>query len=101
MATTRRDHNKNFFKWEPAESGNNRFTPNVPMNWLYEIYESSEPFSFDECSAPDINILPDENEAATEEEILGMTPPNEELLRAAQMFPPPPEWFGGDEEQLF
>lgn len=106
MAATRRDHNRNFFKWEPEESGNSRFTPNKPMNWLYEIYESSEPYSLDEDSSPDIDVRLDQEELdqeeiVTKEDIRAMTPPNEELLRAATMFPPPPEWFDGDEERLF
>lgn len=101
MATTRRERNRNFFKWEPVESGDSRFTPNRPMNWLYEIYEASELHSLDADSSPDIDIPLDQDEIVTKEDIRAMTPPNEELLRAAQLFPPPPEWFDGDEERFF
>lgn len=102
MATTRRDRNKNFFKWEPVEDGNNRFTPNAPLNWFYEIIETTESFSSEEEeSVPDLGARSDRDEELTAREILRMTPPNEELLKTARMYPPSPKWFENDEEKPF
>src|SRR6185437_14940656 len=100
MTTTRRNRNENFFKWEPVEGGNARFTPNAPLNWFYEIVELSEA-SFEEEPPPTIDTRYERDLVFTEEEIQRMTPTNDELLRTAQMFPPPPEWFEGDEDDLF
>lgn len=101
MASTRRERNKNFFKWEPVVGGNNLFTPNAPLDWFYEIIEPSETRPCEDDSSPDVSLGPDQDELATAKEVVRMTPTNDELLRTAQQFPPPPGWFDGDEEQLF
>jgi hypothetical protein len=102
MVTTRRDRNRNFFKWEPVENGNNRFTPNAPLNWFYEIVEPAEASSFcEEERTPDINNLQNAEDIMAANDLLRMTPPNEELLNTAKSFPPPPEWFNKDEERPF
>lgn len=102
MATTRRDRNENFFKWEPVEDGNNRFTPNVPLNWFYEIVEITDSLSAEEEDyVPDISTLPNSEDVIAAKELLRMTPSNEELLKAAKSSPPPPEWFSEDEECPF
>jgi hypothetical protein len=102
MATTRRDRNRNFFKWEPVEDGNNRFTPNAPPNWFYELVEPADSLSEDEdrCT-PDIGSLRNTEDVVATKQLLRMTPSNEELLKAARNSPPPPEWFNEDEERPF
>jgi hypothetical protein len=102
MATTRRDRNENFFKWEPVEDGNKRFTPNAPPNWYYEIVEPTDSSSSeeDEC-VPDISNLQNAEDIIAAKELRRMTPTNQELLKAAEHFPPPPEWYSEDEERPF
>jgi hypothetical protein len=103
MAATRRDRNKNFFKWEPVEEGNNRFTRNAPLNWFYEIIETVDlcPSEEEEWCAPDIGALRSQEDIFAAGDLASLTPTNAELLRAAEMFPPPPEWFEEDEERPF
>src|SRR5436309_1571007 len=102
MAATRRDRNKNFIKWNPVEC--NRFTPNAPLDWLYEINDPPESFADDKekfAPSPDEARSQEEQEAIPFREIADMTPTNNELLRLAKLFPPPPEWFENDEERPF
>jgi hypothetical protein len=102
MASSRRDRNKNCFVWEPVKDGNNRFTPNVPLNCFYEIIEMTESLpSEEEEYSLDVGFLPDQDEQAAAKKLLRMTPSNEELLKIAKLYPPPPEWFEKDEERPF
>jgi hypothetical protein len=102
MAATRRDRNKNFIKWNPVEYS--RFTPNAPLDWLYEISDPPDSFAPKEekiLRPPEEARNQEEQEAITSLEIANMTPTNAELLRLAELFPPPPEWFENDEERPF
>jgi hypothetical protein len=103
MATTRRDRNQNFFKWEPVEEGNNRFTRNAPPNWFYEIIEAADLHLQEEekGTAPDIGTLMSQEDILAEQDMASMTPTNAELLKAAELFQPPPRWFEEDEERPF
>jgi hypothetical protein len=103
MATTRRDQNRNFFKWEPVGEGNSRFTKNAPPTWLYELIEMATDLcpSEEEHTASEIGAAPHHDDASISRDILNMTPTNEELLRLAEAFPPAPEWFKEDEERPF
>jgi hypothetical protein len=102
MAAARRDRNKNFFKWEPVEEGSNRFTPNDPPNWLYEIVEPAYPATSERDEfASDAEALWNAEGVVAAEQLRRMTPSNEELLRAAKNHPPPREWFSRDEERPF
>jgi hypothetical protein len=101
MATTKRDHNKNFFKWEPVKEGDNRFTPNTPLNWFHELPELVESTSFEDEESGAAGGLLKQEEILMAEEILKRTPTNDELLKTAKRFPPPPEWFEMDEEKPF
>lgn len=100
MANTKREHNKNFFKWEPVEDGSRRFTPNAPLNWFYEIVDLTD-FSEEEKWDPDLDNRSNAEEIIVANQLLKLTPSNEQLLKAAKSFPPPPEWFANDEECPF
>src|SRR5690348_16852422 len=101
MATARRDRNKNFFRWEPVEADNNRFTRNAPVNWFYEINDTTELLPCEEDESTENISIKSQEDILAGREISRMTPTNDELLKAAKAFPPPPEWFEEDEERPF
>jgi hypothetical protein len=101
MATTRRDRNRNFFKWKPEDAGSSRFTPNAPINWFYEITEVEESQGSYEDDTADEGAATIYEDIKAGQRLAEMTPTNAELLRAAEMSPPPPEWFEEDEEPPF
>jgi hypothetical protein len=103
MATTRRERNENFFVWQPVDAGESPFTPNAPLDWLYEVVERTDSPSPEEGEEreEDVGAFEREEDVITVRELRRITPSNDELLRAAKMFPPPPEWFEEDQERPF
>jgi len=98
MASTRRDHNRNVFKWEPVE-GNHRFTPNAPLEEMYEILELSDPLPCPEDDEDEFERYPPMPRPV--EDLGPLSPPNDELMKLAEHNPPPPQWFENDEERPF
>lgn len=104
MATIRRELNRNFIKWEPVEGGCSRFTPCAPVNWDYEVQETSDesPSDYDdECGSASVLDNAGEGRSSAAQELARITPSNEELKALAAKYPPPADWFEEEEGPPF